>query len=59
MPRYVPKSQKTGASRRQDDELRFLPDSPEVLADTINCTGCRDKLESVFRQAIKRVKGAK
>ncbi len=54
---HVPKSRKTEPGLPQDDELRFLPDSPEFLAETITCTGCRDKLECAFQEAIKRAKG--
>jgi len=42
---------------RGGDELEFLPDSAEVLAQTIANTGYRDKIDSAFRAAIKRVKG--
>ena len=59
---HVPKSRKPGLgvpSPNQEVELRFLPDSPEALAETINCTGCREKLDSVFQQAIRRAKGRK
>ena len=38
------------------DELRFLPDSPEVLAQTVRATGYRDKLASVFQEAIARAR---
>jgi hypothetical protein len=53
----VPKSRKTEPNRQ--DELRFLPDSPEFLAETITCIGCREKLDRVFQQAIARAKGVK
>ena len=53
---HVPKSRQT-ETRLPQDGLRFLPDSPEVLAETITCTGCREKLDSVFQQAIARAKG--
>ena len=59
---HVTKSRKPGTetpSPGHGARLRFLPDSPEFLAETINCTGCRDKLERVFQQAIARVKGGK
>jgi len=55
---HVPKSRKA-VTRLPQDELRFLPDSPEVLAQTVTATGYRAKLESVFQQAIRRAKGAK
>lgn len=54
---HVPKSKKTDPTRH--DELRFLPDSPEFLAETITCIGCREKLDSVFQEAIRRAKGAR
>ena len=50
---HIPKSQRTEAK----SDLRFLPDSPEVLAQTANGTGYRDKIAQVFRQAIARVRG--
>ncbi len=55
---HVPKGGKT-VTRLPQDELRFLPDSPEFLAETITCTGCREKLDRVFQQAIARAKGGK
>ena len=54
---HIPKSRKPGLgipSSNQDVKLRFLPDSPEFLAQTINNTGLRARLESVVRGAIKR-----
>lgn len=39
--------------------MRFLPDSPELLTQTMNGTGLRARLESVFLQAISRAKGVK
>ena len=45
--------------RQKPGELEFLPDSPEFLAYTIEDIGYRDKLDSAFRQAIRRVKGRK
>ena len=60
---HVPKSRRAATpgvpSPGQEVKLRFLPDSPEFLTETINRTGCRDKLCRVFRQAIARVKGGK
>jgi len=59
---HVPKSRNAAPRVRgqsQDITLRFLPDSPEFLAETITCIGCREKLDSVFQQAIARVKGVK
>ena len=57
---HVPKSRKPGLgvpSPNQEVELRFLPDSPEFITQTVNATGYRDKLASVFREAIARAKG--
>jgi len=59
---HVPKSRQPRpgiSSPGQGTRLRFLPDSPEILAETINYTGCRDNLCRVFQQAIARVKGGK
>jgi len=53
---HVPKSRK--AEPRQD-ELRFLPDSPEFITQTVNSTGYQARLESVFRQAIRRANEVK
>lgn len=55
---HIPNSRKT-ATRLPQDELRFLPDSPEFLAQTVTATGYRAKLESVFREAMARAKGQK
>lgn len=55
---HVPKSRQTVPKLAQD-ELRFLPDSPEFLAETITCIGCREKLDRVVREAIARAKGLK
>lgn len=41
---------------RREDELEFLPDSPEFLAYTIEDIGYRDKLDNAFQQAIARAK---
>ena len=57
---HVPKNRKTGVpSPNQEVELRFLPDSPEFITQSINSTGLRTRLESVVREAIKRAKGVK
>ena len=59
---HVPKSRNTAPrvpGQPQDITLRFLPDSPELLTQTMNSTGLRDRLESVFLQAISRAKGVK
>ena len=39
------------------EELEFLPDSPEVLAQTIDAIGYRDRLDNTFQRAIARAKG--
>jgi len=41
----------------KEGQLEFLPDSPEVLAQTIDAIGYREKIDSAFQEAIKRVKG--
>jgi len=42
---------------REREELEFLPDSPEVLTQTIDATGYRSKIDNAFQQAIRRTKG--
>lgn len=60
---HVPKSRQTRVipieprRPREREEIEFLPDSPEVLTQTVNATGYRAKLASVFREAIARAKG--
>jgi uncharacterized membrane protein (UPF0127 family) len=44
---------------RREDELEFLPDSPEFLTQTIEAIGYREKLDSAFQEAIRRAKGLK
>ncbi len=59
---HVPKNRNAAPrvpGQSGDITLRFLPDSPEFLAETINNTGLRARLESVFQQAIARAKGVK
>jgi len=56
LPRVIPTEPRRP---REREELEFLPDSPEFLTETINCTGCRDNLCRVLQQAIARVKGGK
>lgn len=59
---HVPKSRNTAPrvpGQSGDIRLRFLPDSPEFLTQTVNNTGLRAKLESVFHAAIARAKGGK
>ncbi|MDD4985215.1 MAG: DUF192 domain-containing protein [Dehalococcoidales bacterium] len=43
-------------SERHDD-LELLPDSPEFLAYTIDDIGFREKIDSVFQEAISRARG--
>ena len=45
--------------RPRKDELEFLPDSPEVLAQTIDAIGYRERIDTAFQEAIKRAKGLK
>ncbi len=57
---HVPKSRNTETrvpGQPQDIRLRFLPDSPELLTQSVTNTGLRAKLESVFHAAIARAKG--
>ena len=54
-PHIPSRTTRTELSR---DDLRFLPDSPEFLTQTINSIGYRAELDSVFQQAIARAKGA-
>lgn len=60
---HVPKSRQarvipTEPRRPRDrEELEFLPDSPEDLAQTVQATGYREKIDSAFRAALQRVKG--
>jgi hypothetical protein len=59
---HVPKSRNAAPrvpGQSGDITLRFLPDSPELLTQTMNGTGLRARLESVFLQAISRAKGVK
>jgi len=53
---HVPKTRHSTVANRTG--LRFLPDSPEILAQTVSATGYRTKLEQVFLQAIARAQGA-
>lgn len=53
---HIPKSRKIDlATPNQEVKLRFLPDSPEFIAQTINGTGYQPQLERVVREAIARV----
>jgi len=60
---HVPKSRQPAVipteprRPRGGDELEFLPDSTEDLAQTVQATGYREKIDSAFRAAIQRVKG--
>ena len=42
---------------REREELEFLPDSAEDLAQTVQATGYRGQIDSAFRAAILRVRG--
>jgi len=42
--------------RKGNNELEFLPDSPEFLAYTIDDIGYRSKIDNAFMQAIARVR---
>lgn len=39
----------------EDIKLKYLPDSPEFLSQTIDDIGYRARLEKVVREAIARV----
>jgi len=41
---------------RKETDLEYLADSPEFLAQTIDNTGYRPKLENAFQEAITRIK---
>jgi len=41
------------------EELEFLPDSAEDLAQTMVSTGYQGQIDSAFRAAILRVRGRK
>jgi len=43
--------------RRPREELEFLPDSPEVIAQTIDAIGYRQQIDTAFLEAIRRAKG--
>lgn len=53
---HVPKSRlpATPPRRVREPGLRFLPDSPEQLAQSIAGIGYHNKLSSAFREAIAR-----
>jgi len=53
---HIPKSRIT-RTRFSRDDLRFLPDSPEAITQTVRSTGYQDELEHVFRAAMARAKG--
>jgi len=60
---HVPKSRQTRVipieprRPREREEIEFLPDSPEVLTQTITATGYRSQIDNAFQQAINRAKG--
>ena len=39
--------------------VEFLTDSPEQIAESIDRTGLRDKLDQVFQTAIARARGSR
>ena len=43
----------------KETDLKYLADSPEYLAQTIDNTGYRPQLENAFQEAIARIKGLK
>lgn len=59
---HVPKSRNTTprtSGQSVDVTLRFLPDSPELLTQTMKGTGLSAQLDRVFLQAIDRAKRVK
>ena len=59
---HVPKKRSPAQripSYTPDIVLRFLPDSPEFLNQTMRNTGLGARLEGVFLQAIDRANGVK
>lgn len=42
---------------RGGQDLEFLPDSAEDLAQTVAATGYREKIDNAFQEAIERAKG--
>ena len=54
---HVPKSRQTISY--PNDEVRFFPDSPETLDQTVQAIGYRDRLSRVFQAAIARAKGTR
>ncbi len=57
--RLEPATERPASARRpkQEDDLEFIPDSPEYLAETISTSGWRDKIDEAFQAAIQRVRG--
>ena len=56
---HVPKSRNTAPrvpGQSGDITLRFLPDSPELLTQTIEDIGYRDRIDNAFLEAIVRAK---
>ena len=55
---HIPRSRQTAPavpSPNQEVKLRFLPDSPEFITQSVNGTGYRAQLERTVREAIARV----
>lgn len=46
----------TPRDNREEVKIRFLPDSPEVLTQSMNGVGIHAKLERAFLQAISRAR---
>ena len=44
---------------KSDAFVEFLTDSPERIAESIDRTGLRDKLDQVFQTAIARARGGR
>ena len=56
MPRQIyPQSRRPANPRDDEIKLRFLPDSPEAIIESMKNIGYHDKLEKVVREAIVRV----
>jgi len=44
---------------KKEGEREFIADSPEYLAQTIERTGWRQRIDQAFQEAVKRVKNGK